>query len=226
MINTNLSPIHVEYNGYQINVTDFRHTIVTWGKSNFRIFPWRLTRDPYKILIAEVMLKRTQARQVEPVYSGFLKQYPDLLSLKNISIHELQNVFGSLGLNYRVKLFHEMIAILYNEYNGIVPEGYEDLMSLPGVSYYSAGAIRCFAWNYPEALIDTNTMRIVCRIFDKPDMDSLRRNKKFMELMKLLADHESPRVYNYALLDLADKICKKLPVCTRCPLIKICKSGK
>lgn len=107
---------------------------------------------------------------------------------------------------------------------GTVPENFKDLINLPGVSYYSAGAVRCFAWNYPEAIIDTNTMRIVCRIFNKTVVDSLRRNKGFMDLMKLLVCRRDPRRYNYAMLDLAYRNCfnKKVPECISCPLVRVC----
>lgn len=228
MINDYLTTDVVEYNSYKIKVTDFRTKVVSWGKNNFRSFPWRLTTNPYEILVAEVMLKRTQARQVLPVYSKFLEQYPLLLSLKNISILELQKALGPLGLHYRVKMFYEMVEVLFEKFGGTVPESQEDLLSLPGVSYYVAGAVRCFAWNYPVPLIDTNTMRIACRLFGKPAKDSLRRNKKFIDLFKILVDPESPVTYNYSLLDLADKIClkKKAPKCSSCPIMDICYSYK
>ena len=106
----------------------------------------------------------------------------------------------------------------------MIPREYEKLIDLPGISYYSAGAVRCFAWDYPEAMIDTNTMRIVCRLFNKPIVDSLRRNKKFMELMSVLVDQRNPRLYNFAMLDLADKKCfrRKDPQCIDCPVAEIC----
>jgi|LSQX01.1.fsa_nt_gb A/G-specific adenine glycosylase len=217
----------IAYNSYEINVNEYRKKLIAWGKKNFRTFPWRLTRDPYKILVAEVMLKRTQARQVEPVYSRFIDRYPSLISLKGISFNELQGILQPLGLKYRVSMFYDTINILLDKYNGVIPEKPEELMSLPGLSHYSAGAVRCFAWGYPEALIDTNTMRIICRAFNKKPYDSLRRNKEFMKLMKTLVDTKYPRQYNYALLDLADKICfkKKFPSCFNCPLINICKTA-
>ena len=224
----NDSNYFIEYNGHQINVKTFRKNLITWGKVNFRPFPWRFTRDPYKILVAEIMLKRTQAKQVVPVYNNFIARYPEISSLRGLSKEKLHLTLGSLGLRWRVDLFFEMINILFKEYCGKIPCGYDELMSLPGVSYYTAGAVRCFAWNYPEALIDTNTMRIVCRVFGKKIVDSIRRNKEFMGLMKLLVDPEFPGAYNFALLDLADSICIKrdVPVCKSCPVLIECNAGQ
>ena len=80
----------LSYNNYDIDVVVFRKLLIPWGIKNFRLFPWRQTRDPYKILIAEVMLKRTQARQVLPVYNRFIDRYPTLMSIKDITLSELR----------------------------------------------------------------------------------------------------------------------------------------
>jgi len=121
------------------------------------------------------MLKRTQVRQIEPVYISFLNKYPDLLSLKDSPVYELLSALGQLSLHYKVLLLYDMTTVLFNKNSRMIPSNYYELLNLPGISHHSASAVRCSAWGYPEALIDTNTMGIVSRLFDIPMVDSLRR---------------------------------------------------
>lgn len=220
-------PVVVTDGNHSVDAIAFRKALTTWGKENFRAFPWRFTSDPYRILMAEVMLHRTQALQVVPVYERFLKKYPDLQSLAGASEEELHEELYSLGLRWRVRLIHEMAVELVNRYKGKIPIDRESLLALPGISDYIASAFRCFAWKQTDALIDTNTVRIVARLFDVPIKDSLRRNRRFMSLIAALVDLEEPKIYNYALLDLANKICLKsqLPVCRSCPVRSQCLYG-
>lgn len=212
---------------HTVDAIAFRKALITWGKEHFRAFPWRFTSDPYRILMAEVMLHRTQVRQVVPVYERFLKKYPDLQSLAGASEEELHKELYSLGLRWRVRLIQEMAAELVNRYKGKIPIDRESLLALPGVSDYIASAFRCFAWKQTDALIDTNTVRIVARLFGVPIKDSLRRNRRFMSLIAALVDPEEPKIYNYALLDLANKTCLKVqePLCERCPVQDWCLYG-
>jgi A/G-specific adenine glycosylase len=212
---------------HAVDAIAFRKALINWGKKNFRAFPWRFTSDPYRILMAEVMLHRTNALQVVPVFERFLERYPDLTTLAEATEKELYEMLYSLGLKWRVRLIYEMAAELVNRLEGQIPADRASLLALPGVSDYIASALRCFAWNQPDALIDTNTVRIVARLFGVPLKDSLRRNKQFMSLTESLVDPEQPKPYNYALLDLANKICLKsqLPVCQNCPVQPQCLYG-
>lgn len=217
----------VEANGHIIDAGLFRKAVIAWGREHFRYFPWRLTEDPYCILMAEVMLHRTQAPQVVPVYERFIARYPDVPALVRASREELHKVLYPLGLRWRIDLIHEMARHMMERFEGQVPREKADLVSLPGVSEYIAGAVRCFAWNLPEPLIDTNTVRVVGRLFGLETRDSSRRNRLFRELITALVDPEEPRAYNYALLDLADQVCtkKRPPECGGCPVQKYCAYG-
>ncbi|GAB4537251.1 MAG: DNA-binding protein [Anaerolineae bacterium] len=207
-----------------VEVVAFRKALIGWGRENFRPFPWRLTEDPYRILMAEVMLHRTQALQVVPVYERFIERYPDVESLAQAAREELHETLYSLGLRWRIDLIHKMAGELMERFGGQAPWEKADLLSLPGVSEYIAGAVRCFAWNLPEPLIDTNTVRVVGRLFGLEIKESSRRNRRFRELITALADPDEPRIYNYALLDLADQVCmkKRPPECKVCPAVNWC----
>lgn len=218
----------VEANHHSVEVDKVQLLLKEWGQNNFRGFPWRHTSNPYHTLIAEVMLHRTQAIQVVPVYEQFIQQYPNIQNLAGATKEELQTLLFPLGLRWRIDLIHSMAWAIMQRFNGLIPESKNDLLSLPGVSEYIAGAVRCFAWNYPEAIADTNTIRVVGRIFGLMIKDSSRRNTLFKSILTQLVDSESPRQYNYALLDLADKICtkKQEPDCSHCPLQTMCCYGR
>ncbi len=207
-----------------LDLVVFRRALIAWGRAHFRPFPWRLTENPYHILVAEVMLHRTQAKQVIPVYERFVEAYPDITSLAQTSLSDLHAILHSLGLHWRINLLHKMAIEIVVRYDGEIPREKRDLVSLPGVSDYIASAVRCFAWNLPEALIDTNTVRVVCRLIGLETRDSLRRNRRFQNIMRILVDEDDPRTYNYALLDLAAIVCNKRrpPQCHICPLNELC----
>ncbi len=214
----------VKAGDHSVDADAFRKALVTWGQEHFRPLPWRLTEDPYSILMAEVMLHRTQARQVVPVYERFTERYPDVRRLAQATKEELHRALYPLGLRWRIDLIHEMATDLMERFDGQVPREKAALLSLPGVSEYVAGAVRCFAWNQPELLIDTNTVRVVGRLFGLETKDSSRRNRRFRELIGALVHPDEPRVYNYALLDLAGEVCtkKQPPKCGRCPVSVWC----
>ncbi|RKO68214.1 DNA-binding protein [Desulfofundulus salinus] len=207
-----------------MEIGEVRKALISWGKVNFRQFPWRLTRNPYYILIAEVLLHRTRALQVVPVYERFILRFPDVATLSRAGKEELYNLLHSLGLFWRIEALYHLARIVVRDFSGQIPVEKHLLLSLPGVSDYIAGAVRCFAWDLPEVLMDTNTVRITGRLFGLPVRDSSRRSRKFAELLASLMDRDRPRDFYFALLDLADKICvaKNQPACHQCPVLVWC----
>lgn len=205
-------------------IEEYRMKVKKWGERNYRDFPWRRTRDPYRVLLAETMLHRTQAVQVAKIYEGVIREYPDIKALAKSSRTELHKVLFPLGLRWRIDLLKDMAEAIVNKFESKIPKDKSELMSLPGISEYIAGSVRCFAWNIAEPLRDTNTVRVIGRIHNMEIKDSLRRNSKFKELAVELVDPENPRTYNFALLDLADQVCtkKEEPKCDECPLNTLC----
>jgi A/G-specific adenine glycosylase len=205
----------------------FQKSLIDWGRNNFRAFPWRFIDDPYCVLIAEVMLHRTQAIQVVPVYERFIENYPDEATLSRASREELVDALSSLGLRWRAELVYEMAVMLRERFDGQVPHEKAELLSLPGVSDYIAGAVRCFALNLPDPIVDTNTVRVTGRLFGLEIKDSSRRNRLFKDLIVALVDPNEPRAYNFALLDLAAIVCTKAkpPKCLECPVRQYCSYG-
>jgi A/G-specific adenine glycosylase len=205
-------------------LAEYRKRIKKWGRKNYRDFPWRRTRDPYKVLLAEIMLHRTQAMQAARIYERFIREYPNVRTLAKANKFELHKALFSLGLKWRIDLIKDMAEILVKKHDSKIPEGKRELLSLPGVSEYIACGVRCFAWNIAEPLRDTNTMRVIGRLHNMDVKDSSRRNSRFKELAAELVDPDEPRAYNFALLDLADQICtkKEEPKCDECPINNLC----
>ena len=217
----------VEANGHIVQISQFRQAVISWGRNNFRLFPWRLGEEPYHLLIAEIMLHRTQAIQVVPVFEQFIQRFPDISALAQADDLELRSYLLPLGLHWRIPLLHTMAVKISQEFHGIIPKDKPTLLTLPGVSGYIASAVRCFAWNLPEGIVDTNTVRIIGRVFNLPTRDSSRRNRMFQNLLFDLVDPLEPKSYNYALLDIGALICTKSrpPSCQICPLETICAFG-
>jgi A/G-specific adenine glycosylase len=197
--------------------------ILKWSKSNLRVFPWRITSDPYKILIAEIMLHRTQASQVEEVYKTFVEKYPDFKSICKTGKLKILSELSRLGLKWRAKFLYQLSCTLSQDYNGIIPFDKGKLLALSGVGPYISSAFLCFAYDSPEPILDTNTVRVIGRLFGLKITDSSRRSKKFEDLMKELVNLGNCRLFSLTLIDFADAICKsKNPLCNKCMLNTIC----
>jgi A/G-specific adenine glycosylase len=212
----------------EVTLNKFRKILKSWGNLHFRSFPWRQTRDPYAILMAEIMLHRTQVKQVVPVYNAFIEKYPEINNIHEDSEDNIKKALKPLGLNWRIELVRKMADEIYDRFGSIIPRDKDLLVSLPGINDYIACAVRCFAWNYPESIIDTNTIRIVGRLFEIETKDSSRRNQGVRNLIQTLVDPQEPSRFNYALLDMAHLVCheKVEPECEICPISYICIYGQ
>jgi len=211
-----------------IDLAEFRRGLIAWGQEHYQFFPWRGTKDPYRILVAEIMLHRTQRSQVIPIYKRFIRRHPSIQAFLGARKGSLQRILQPLGLRWRADLMNEMRKVLNSQHNGRIPSEKAELMDLPGVSDYVASALRCFSWDLPEPLLDTNTVRVVGRLFGLEIKDYSRRSNRFRSILAELIDSERPREFTYAMLDLADQVCtiRKPPLCDVCPLSQWCTFAK
>jgi len=198
--------------------------ILEWGKDNMRNYPWRNTRDAYRIMVAEIMLHRTKADQVKEVYEAFIEKFPDFISIVKTGPENIKSELYSLGLPWRSDLLHRMAEEVVKKYDGVLPLDRMKLMELPGVGHYIASAVLCFGYNLPEPVLDTNTVRVIGRIFGIKITDSSRRSKKFEKIMYNLVACGEPRKFSFALIDFAAMVCSSgnNPRCDICPLKGIC----
>lgn len=205
------------------DINIFRRKIIKWYKKNGRAYPWRETDDPFRILIAEMMLRRTKADQVVPVYERFLKEYPDVDSLALAKQEALEEILYPLGLKWRIPAFRMVAREVREKYQSRIPETREELTSLPGVGEYVAGAVLSIAYGKREWLVDSNIVRIFKRYFGIKASKEGRRDKHVIEIAKIYASGKDPGRATMGILDIAALVCKPAnPDCERCPLIDRC----
>jgi A/G-specific adenine glycosylase len=211
-----------------VSISDeFSRRLLLWWELNQREYPWRSTREPYRILVAEFLLHRTRADQVVPLYEQFIATFSDVEALAGASRAELHKMLFSAGLRWRTDLLLETARAIHTNYAGEIPVERQELESLPGVGPYIAAAVRTFAHGIPDAILDTNTVRIAARVFGFPLTDSSRRKKSVVRLMHGLLDRERPREFNLALLDLGALVCRaREPLCSLCPVQPLCAYGQ
>src|ERR1051326_6326215 len=139
---------------------------VAWYRQQARDLPWRHTRDPYAILVSEVMLQQTQVDRVIPKWFAWLARFPTLADLASEPRAEAIRAWQGLGYNVRAVRLHSIAAQAVAEYGGELPRTLEGLMRLKGIGRYTAGAVACFAYGQPVAMVDTNVRRVLSRVFD------------------------------------------------------------
>jgi len=200
-----------------------RTKILRWFRDNKRTYPWRRTKDPYKVLIAEMMLRRTKADQVPSVYTEFLRVFPNVKKLAEADQKELKEILYPLGLNWRIPAFKKIACELMKEYSCKVPRTREELLLLPGVGDYVAGAVLSIAFNKKEWIVDSNVVRLFRRYFGISTSKEGRRDRHVIEFAKIYSSCKIPKKANLALLDFTALICHpRAPSCFKCPISASC----
>ena len=210
-----------------IKVTEIRKQILSWYHQHCRDFPWRYTKDPYKIMIAEFMLHRTKADQVVPVYNRFISEFPNVFSLAQAEPKKVLSVTEHLGLHRRGKYFIESAKYIVNELEGKFPDSYYKLRKIPGVGEYTAGVIMAVCFNKPVPVVDSNVARFINRCFGLNLKGEIRRKKQIIDIAKELFNCERPGEFLFALIDFTSEVCKpRKPQCKLCLLGFCCMSEK
>jgi len=195
-----------------------------WGEKHYRDYPWRRTRDPYRIMIAEFMLHRTRADQVVPVYTQFLQKYPDVYSLAEADPSDVKEVTEHLGLHWRSGHFIGAAKYVVEHYQGIFPDDESGLRAIPGVGEYVSGAIITICYKKPHRVVDANIARFINRFFGLQLTGEIRRKKEIRDLADTLFDVDEPGRFLFAVLDFSAAICRsKNPLHLKCPLRAKCK---
>lgn len=196
--------------------------LLAWYDRNARDLPWRGARDPYAILVSEVMLQQTQAERVIGKYQEFLSRFPTLAALAAASPAEVIRAWAPLGYNRRAVNLQRLARIVVEEHGGRLPERLEDLRALPGIGSYTAAAVACFAFGQSVPVIDTNIRRVLGRL-----AGSVPPTPKALEqLAAVYLPAERAPDWNQALMDLGATICRAAaPSCRLCPLQPVCLSA-
>lgn len=213
-------------NSQKYRLTYFTPVLLRWFKENGRDLPWRRTRDPYKILVSEIMLQQTNVEIVIPIYLKFLSQFPSIHDLARAPVENVKTITDQLGYKRRGDYLHEIAKQIVIERDGNFPSDLKDLLSLKGIGRYTAGAILSFAFEKPAPIVDVNVERVLGRIFGLWDWEKNSKfEKKIWELSKaIITDEEKVWLINQGILDLGAMICiAQKPKCVICPMVEICE---
>jgi A/G-specific adenine glycosylase len=164
-----------------------------------RGLPWRKTKDPYHILVSEIMLQQTQVDRVVPKYELFLRTFPTVEILAKSPLSAVLRTWQGLGYNRRAKMLHETAKIITRKFGGRTPTVMEELEGLPGLGRYTAGAVMAFAWNIPVPIIETNIRSVYLYHFFEYDNEV--SDKELMPVITHTLDMKNPRAWYYALMD-------------------------
>lgn len=198
-------------------------SLLKWYKQNHRKLPWRATRDPYKIWLSEIMCQQTQVATVISYYNRFLETYPDIISLSRASEDDVYKLWEGLGYYSRAKRLMQCARVITQNHDGVFPRTYEEIIDLPGIGPYTAGAIASIAFDIKIPAVDGNVLRVYSRLYNIEEDVGKQVTKKKIEAMVSADLPEDVRDYNQALMELGALICvPKNPRCEICPVYKFC----
>ena len=208
---------------------EIQELLLLWFSKHGRDFPWRRSRNPYQVLIAEKLLQQTKARsQLVQAYKAIIFHYPNPQALASANISNLQRIIKPLGLVYRAGELIKMANEIVQNFGGRIPRDLNALLSLTGVGDYSARAVLSFAFNEDVPIVDTNIARLIDRLhgLEGSIPSNPARSKKLRDHATNLIPQGKSRHMNLALLDLCAIVCKsRNPICSKCPIHHFCKYG-
>lgn len=204
------------------NIKWFQACLLAWAKNNLRDYPWRETKDPYSIMVAEVLLQRSDADTVAPIYKTFIDRYPTLDKLADAKLEDLRAMLQPLGLFFRAERLSQTAKILVENQREI-PQQETELLKLPGIGKYTARAICSQAFGQPAAVLDTNVVRILERFFGIQGTRVKSRCKILWSAAETVAPDTEVGYWNLTLLDFGAKVCTaRNPKCSQCLLARRC----
>jgi A/G-specific adenine glycosylase len=203
-----------------------RRALSNWFCHNKRDLPWRGIRDPYAILVSEIMLQQTPVTTVIPYYNKWLLRFPTFRSLAAATESDVLHAWQGLGYYTRARNFHRCAKTIVEKSGGRFPNGPDELKSLPGIGRYTANAIGVFAFDQSLPLVEANTARVLTRLFNILDpIDSTSGRRKLWELSAKLVPAKGARDFQNAMMDLGALVCTaRNPRCQICPVKKFCRA--
>lgn len=208
--------------------SEAQDALIDWYVEHRRDLPWRKTHDPYKILVSEVMLQQTQAERVAPKYHEFLRLFPTIQALADAPASEVIRAWAGLGYNRRALNLQRACRAMVERFGGTMPESVADLLSLPGVGPYTAGAIACFAFEQDVGFVDTNIRRVLHRMVYGPEIPTpMATTREIDALAASVIPAGRGYEWNQALMELGATVCRaRSAECNRCPVFGWCASAE
>jgi A/G-specific adenine glycosylase len=207
------------------DVVSFRKLLMPWGRAHHRPFPWRETDDPFRVLVAEVLLQRSRGRTVAVVFDRLFSRWPDAQHLARARVSSIESVIRPLGLTKRAVTLQALAREVVDR--GGVPETLDGLLELSGVGRYAASATFAVAFESRAAVVDGVTARVYRRYFGLEGGGPPSADEALWDLVEEVTPRSHVREWNWAVLDLAATVClPKLPRCSSCPLTTGCRSAR
>ncbi len=202
----------------------FSNKLLHWYKNNQRDLPWRNTRNPYLIWISEIILQQTRINQGYQYYLRFIEKFPDVKTLANAKEEDVLNLWQGLGYYSRARNIYYAAQQIMNDFDGIFPSDYHDIIKLKGIGNYSASAIASIAFKQSYPVIDGNVLRVISRIYGiTTPVDTNKGKNEVQIILNSLIDKENPDIFNQAIMELGALVCNpKNPKCEICPLNALC----
>ena len=202
---------------------EFPLRLLVWYRSVKRDLPWRKTRDPYAIWVSEMMLQQTQVATVIPYWNRWLERFPTISDLANAPLEDVLKQWQGLGYYARARNMHKAAQVIVSRHGGVFPTRFEDVLALPGIGKYTAGAVCSIAYDQNVPLVDANVIRVLCRIFGiYGDPKSLDVQQQLWKLAGELIPGGEAADFNQAMMELGALVCIKKPRCEACPIQSVC----
>ncbi|MFQ6012695.1 MAG: A/G-specific adenine glycosylase [Thermoplasmata archaeon] len=204
----------------------FRRALMAWFVDNRRDLPWRHTRDPYAILVSEVLLQQTRIGAGEAYYRRFMARFPTVQALAQADLDDVLQVWEGLGYYRRARLLHAAAKSIVEHHDGRVPRDPEALRGLPGVGPYTAGAVASIAFGRPTPAVDGNVTRVLARLdCVEEGITQAATKRRILARATHLVPAQDPGTFNQALMELGALVClPRAPRCGRCPVVAWCQA--
>lgn len=197
-----------------------KDALLSWYAQNQRTLPWRTSRDPWHVLLSEVLLQQTQMTRGLEYWKNIIERFPTIVELARADVEELLLLWQGAGYYARARRLHECATLIVSKHGGSIPSSYDELRALPGIGPYTAAAVASIAFGQPQACVDGNIRRVMARFCLNQDPNE--KDLSDWSLHQLVT--ASPGEWNQALMELGATICRpKNPDCTRCPIATNCR---
>jgi A/G-specific adenine glycosylase len=208
----------------------FARELLDWYDRNRRDLPWRRNPDPYAVWVSEMMLQQTQVATVIPYWTRWMERFPTVRELAAAPLDDVLKQWQGLGYYARARNLHRAAQVIMEKHGGVFPTRYDEVLALPGIGRYTAGAVCSIALGLDTPIVDANVIRVLCRIFGlRGDPKSASVQERLWELAADLIPSGRASAFNQGMMELGALVCQAKPRCAACPVNDVCAayaSGK
>jgi A/G-specific adenine glycosylase len=211
----------------KVNLSRFRQKVFDWFSVHARSLPWRGTTDPYQIWVSEIMLQQTTTKTVESYFSRFIERFPTVQALAASGLDEVNHYWEGLGYYRRAAQMHKAAQVITEQFGGVFPRTYKEVLNLPGIGRYTAGAVLSLAFGERLPILEANTIRLYSRLTAlQEETATAAAQKKLWEFAETILPKKNSGQFNLALMDIGNAVCTpREPHCRDCPAASFCEAA-